>query len=121
MMNPNDDELNDEGLTGLFAAYRESCPSLEASVNFQPALWKRIEDGRGFVFLFQKFARSFVTASAAICLLLIGLNLIPDHTNLLKISTYADALAADNTPERTFYKEAINSIPPAEKIFEQQR
>jgi hypothetical protein len=106
--------MSDEsGLDRFFQRYRQSCPDVEPSVNFMPALWQRIETRHSFPFLFRKLGRSFVTASAALCLLLLALNLaVTPQTGI----SYADALMAEGSAEQTYYTEAIRSAPSPESV-----
>ena len=64
--------MSDEsGLDQFFQRYRQSCPDVEPSVNFMPTLWEKIEARRSFPFTFRKLGRSLMTASAALCFLLL--------------------------------------------------
>jgi hypothetical protein len=72
-----------------------------------PELWQKIEARRSFWFAFQREARTFVTASAALCLLLLVLNFVGAANTRVPVPTYADALMADHTAEKTYYTEAI--------------
>lgn len=94
-------------LEPLFAAYRQACPEIEPRANFMPELWQKIEARRSFWFLFVRDARTCITASAALCLLLLVLNFMGVANTHLAVSTYADALMADHTAEKTYYTEAI--------------
>ncbi len=86
---------NDEsGLNNLFQSYRAACPDVEASANFMPGLWQKIEARVGFWAIFQGFARTAMTACAALALLLLALN-------------FALTPQADHTAEKTFYAETI--------------
>ena len=112
----NDDRQLDE----LFRDYRAACPDVEPGKNFMPMLWQKIDGRRTFAFAFQRLARMVMTASAALCLFLVGLNLIPkqpaDH---LIAPTYADALAAEQTAEKTYYTESIRPIPITDQIYDE--
>jgi hypothetical protein len=57
-------------LDHLFATYRTSVPDPEASVNFMPELWRKIEARQFFLMRVKKLTQVFVAAAAAICLLL---------------------------------------------------
>ncbi|MFL6352046.1 MAG: hypothetical protein ACJ74Z_09375 [Bryobacteraceae bacterium] len=105
----------DRELDNLFQNYRASCPDIEASANFMPQLWERIENRRGFWFAFQSLARTAMATSTALCLLLLILNFLQGPQNL---PTYADALAADSsTPEQTYYAEAIRGAGDGERTL----
>jgi hypothetical protein len=108
--------MNDDSrLDNLFQTYRASCPEVEASANFMPNLWQKIEARYNFWFIFQRFARPAMTGCAALCLLLLALNLfsVPQH---LLAPSYADALMADHTAEKTYYTEALRNSPAGEEI-----
>ena len=96
----------DRKLDDLFREYRAACPDVDAGADFMPKLWQKIEARHSFWFVFQRCGKIAATACAAICLLLLALNVgfAPDYP---AASTYADALAADHTAERTDYAEAI--------------
>lgn len=94
-------------LDGLFARYRESLPDVDASPNFMPELWQKIDASQSFFVVFRRWTRGLATASATLCLLMVlylfspGLQLSPVYT-----ATYLDALAADHaSPERLAYAE----------------
>jgi hypothetical protein len=72
-----------------------------------PQLWEKIESRRSFWFVFQGLARTAMTASTAVCLLLLILNFVAAPQSHLP--TYTDALAADHSAEQTYYAEAIRS------------
>lgn len=94
----------DEQLDALFRAYREACPDPEASANFMPTLWARIESRQRFQFSFSRMVSGFVTAAAALTLAL-GLYMsMPHSTQTLSSQSYLEALADANansvdTPE----------------------
>jgi hypothetical protein len=108
---------NDETrLDELFQTYRASCPDIEPGANFMPNLWQKIEARHSFGFVFQRLARTVMTASAALCLLLVVLNLISSEQVHLLTPSYADALMADHTAETTYYTEAIRSAPTSDDL-----
>src|SRR5438045_4377709 len=98
---------NDRKLNDLIQKYSTTCPEIEGSASFMPKLWEKIENRRSFWFAFQGLTRAAMTASTALCVLLLILNFIAARQSHLL--TYADALAADATPEQTYYTEAIRS------------
>ena len=57
-------------LDHLFERYRTALPDPEASVNFMPELWRKIEGRQFFLARVKKLTQVFVAAAAAICLLL---------------------------------------------------
>jgi hypothetical protein len=104
----NDDDLR---LDRLFDTYRTACPEVVPGAHFMPNLWMKIEARRSFWFVFQREARTVFTASAALCLILLVLNFISAPSSHVFASTYADALMADHTAEKTYYTEALRSTP----------
>jgi hypothetical protein len=106
---------NDDGaLDELFHRYWAACPEIEASANFMPKLWEKIESRRSFWFAFQGLARTAMTASTALCVVLLILNFIAAPQSQLAPS-YADALAAEHTAEQTYYAEAIRSAADSDQ------
>jgi hypothetical protein len=108
--------MNDDSrLDNLFQTYRAACPEVEAGANFMPNLWQKIEARHNFWFIFQRFARTAMTACAALCLLLLALNLFSVPQSHLLAPSYADALMADHTAEKTYYTEAIRNVPSTDE------
>jgi hypothetical protein len=89
----------DEKLDALFRAYRNACPDPEASVNFMPTLWARIESRQTFLFSFRRMASGFVTAAVALSIALGVYMSIPRSTPGANSETYIEALAAANPLE----------------------
>lgn len=102
---------DDQKLDDLFRRYRAACPDVPAGPNFMPGLWQKIDARHSFGFVFQNLARTAAAAAAALCLLLVLLNLLSLPSARLSPPTYADALAAEHTVEKTYYTEAIWSRP----------
>lgn len=100
----------DSGLDELFRSYRTACPDVEPSANFMPNLWQKIETRPGFWPVFERLARTGMTAAALICLLLLALNFVSaGHRSM--VQSYTDALVADHSAEQTYYTEAILNTP----------
>jgi hypothetical protein len=101
----------DRQLNQLFERYREACPDVEPSVNFMPAIWGRIEKRGSFPHVFERLTRMFVAGAAAACLLLTVLTALPTRRTPSPAvpATYADALYADSSAEKTYYTEAVRS------------
>jgi|SRR5581483_5958505 len=81
----------DERLDALFQAYREACPDPDASPNFMPILWQRIEARQKFAFSFRRMAGAFVTAALALSVALGVYMSIPHQTYTPQ--SYIEALA----------------------------
>ena len=85
----------DERLEALFRAYRVACEPGEVSANFMPELWMRIEKAQSATFSFRRIARGFVTAAAALSLVLASVALLPSYqVSPIYSTTYVEALAA---------------------------
>ncbi len=87
-------------LDHLFERYRTAVPDPEASVNFMPELWRKIEARQFFLARVKRLTQVFVAAAAAICLLL-GIALqVPVSTDRQAITgNYVDVLADANPTE----------------------
>lgn len=87
---------NDEQrLDALFRAYRDACPTPEASANFMPNLWQRIEARQTYTFSFRRMANAFVTAALALSLGL-GVYMSIPRSNSYSSQSYIEALAEAN-------------------------
>jgi|SRR4051794_33032331 len=94
----------DERLDGLFGAYRQACEPKQVSANFMPELWQKIERTQNARFSFQRIARGFVTAAAAVSLALGVIGFLPSSQNAFSagssyieaLSEHTEALAAHN-------------------------
>jgi len=87
---------DDEKLDALFRAYRDACPDPEASANFMPTLWARIDSRQTFLFSFRRMANAFVTAAVALSIALGVYMSIPRSTPGSGTETYVEALAEAN-------------------------
>jgi len=83
---------DDEKLDALLQAFRQACPDPEASANFMPNLWQRIEARQSFTFAWGRMAGAFVTAALALSLAL-GVFLALPSTSLYYTQSYVEALA----------------------------
>lgn len=79
-------------LEALFASYRNSIEVPEATPDFMPGLWNRIEQRRSVTYSFRRLASGFVTAAAALCLAMTLAMWSPSH---ISASTYVDVLTDD--------------------------
>jgi hypothetical protein len=90
----------DKELDHLFERYRAALPDPEASVNFMPELWRRIEARQTFVTRVKKLTQVFVAAAAAICLLFGMLLQVPVSSDTPVVrGNYVDVLADANPAE----------------------
>jgi hypothetical protein len=95
-MSPGQRSPEDERLDALFRAYHLACEPREVSANFMPELWQKIEKVQSATFSFRRIARSFVTAAAALSLVLAIISFLPLQNRHAYSVTYVEALAAQN-------------------------
>jgi Ser/Thr protein kinase RdoA (MazF antagonist) len=86
---------NEERLDALFQAYHAACPTPEASANFMPELWRKIESRQRVTFSFGRMANAFVTAALALTIAL-GVYMSVPHANPYVAQSYIEALAEAN-------------------------
>ena len=93
-------------LDALWAEYRDAIPDPEASPNFMPQLWQKIEARRfETTSVFRRLAQICVMATVALALVISAV-LIP-HNNFDEVfysGTYVDILAAEHSND---YVEAL--------------
>ncbi len=87
---------DEERLDALFRAYRDACPTPEASVNFMPNLWAKIESRQRFTFSFRRMANALVTAAVALSIALSVYMSLP-HSRQTYPQSYIEALAEANS------------------------
>ena len=83
----------EERLDALFRAYREAFPDPDASPNFMPQLWQRIEARQTFTFSLRRMAGGFVTAALALSVALGVYMAIPRSNQSYSPQSYIEALA----------------------------
>ena len=92
------DRMKDR-LDALWVEYREATPDPEASPNFMPQLWQKIEARRvGNTSIFRRLAQICVMAAVALALV-IGAVLITrgNSDEAFYSGTYVDVLAAEHS------------------------
>jgi hypothetical protein len=96
-----------DDLSRLFQAYRDAVPDPDASADFTPGLWKRIDARRSSFILLRRFTQAFVTL-AALVTILFGVILIPHlQSSSVDSTTYVDVLAAAPTStDQMLYSES---------------
>ena len=87
---------DEQQLDALFRAYQDACGAPDASVNFMPELWARIESRQRFTFSFRRMANAMTTAAAALSLALGIYMSIPRSTAVEYNQSYIEALAESN-------------------------
>jgi hypothetical protein len=104
-------------LDSLFAAYRGSIPDPEPGAGFMPRVWRGIETRRSIPTSLRHLAQSFITAAAAICLLLSVLFLRPAaQSSVFTTASYVDVLASDPAPEQLAYAEISHDDAEVEEV-----
>lgn len=83
-------------LDGLFLAYREACPIPEASPNFMPEIWARIEAREASTTWFGSVAKALVTAALAASIILGMMVSSKNQSKAFYNATYVDAWSADH-------------------------
>lgn len=81
---------SDQQLDELFQAYRQACPEVDASANFMPNLWARIDARRKADLWMWRWANAF-TSMAAVVVLLLGV-LLYEHPQPLPQRAYIEKL-----------------------------
>lgn len=96
-MSPQRPDKLDQELDALFARYRESCIVPEASPNFLPDLWEKVEGRRKWQLDLSRWAQGFVTLAAAASLTIAILQAWP--AKQFPPNTYVEVLSAEHTPD----------------------
>jgi hypothetical protein len=86
------DQWNDE-LNSIFASYKAAVPDPEASANFMPELWRRIEGRRNLAIRFKKLTQLFMAAAAAMSILFITMLSVPAFSGSDDDGSYVEVLA----------------------------
>lgn len=91
-------------LDSLLAAYREACQAPEATPEFMPKLWARIDARQSSFGFLKRWTEGFVAAAAAACLMAVLMQVAPDDNQAVVYqSTYLEALTQDSTPENSIF------------------
>jgi hypothetical protein len=114
-VSPESLDGREERLDALFKAYRVACEPREASVNFMPELWEKIERTQNATFSFRRIAKGFVTAAVALSMVLaiIGFVFSDPQNSPVFHGSYVEALAAHNEA-----LDARNSIDSVEYVLD---
>ena len=82
----------------LFASYKTAVHVPDASPEFMPVLWSRIEQRQRVTYGFRRMASGFVTAAAAICLMISFALYNPQPMQTASAATYVEVLADSTDP-----------------------
>ncbi|MGH9667446.1 MAG: hypothetical protein ACRD9L_23735 [Bryobacteraceae bacterium] len=111
MQNVNEDFDN------LLTAYREACPDPEPSDRFLPGLWSRIEARQSSAVMLTRWSKIFVTAAAAITLLMSSVLIPRVQSRDVYNSSYIDVLSADSTYDNAVSADLVRiDAPPEEPV-----
>jgi hypothetical protein len=114
-MSPEPLDSREERLDALFKAYRMACEPREASVNFMPELWEKIERTQSATFSFRRIAKGFVTAAVALSMVLAIIGFVSSDLQNSAVfhGSYVEALAAHNEA-----LDARNSVDSVEYVLD---
>ena len=104
-------------LDALFEAYRAACPDREASANFMPLLWQRIEARQSVSVVFSRLARNLMTAALALSILL-GLVVSFSGSRAggqLPSETYVEVLADEHYSQTMDFDDPVHISPAVEQ------
>jgi hypothetical protein len=83
-------------LDEMFRAYRVACPDPDASANFMPNMWARIEAREVSRNWFGRVAKALVTAALAASVILGMMNSSRNQSTAFFNATFVEALRADH-------------------------
>jgi len=95
-MEPENSSEREAYLDDMFRAYRDACPDPEASANFMPAIWARIEAREVSTNWFGSVAKALVTAALAASVILGMMISSSSQPSSFFDATFVDALLADH-------------------------
>lgn len=106
-------EMDEKGntLDSLLVAYREAYPDRDASADFMPRLWQKIEARRvETTSIFKRFAQACVAATAVLLILTTMMMPSTQDSEVYYSSTYSDVLVADHADQT--YVQALPAALP---------
>jgi len=106
---------NEAELDRLLIAYREACPVPDASVNFMPHLWEKIDGNQNWTRQVWKWANGMVAAAAAASLFFVMLQLLPKHSPDFYGATYLETLADQHDDEEALENVAMSNVKPLQE------
>src|SRR5271170_903654 len=106
------EDSSQRSLDDLFRAYRQACPDPEASVNFMPTMWARIEAREVSTNWFGRVAKALVTAALAASVIL-GLMSSANRSTAFLNATFVEALRANQVAAlEPLHIERISELEP---------
>ena len=101
--------MNDQQLDDLFRRYRGVCPDPEASADFMPRLWQKIDARRSFTWKLRLYARNLVAAAAMACMA-VGVFEASTGVNPFYTKTYLEALDDEQPAETLAYADVLHVV-----------
>jgi hypothetical protein len=99
-------------LDELLRAYRRACPDPDASANFMPGIWARIEAREVSTNWFGRVAKALVTTALAASVIL-GLMSSANRSTAFLNATFVEALRADQVAAlEPLHIERISELEP---------
>lgn len=95
MEHGNTPDAGEARLDEMLRAYRVACPDPDASANFMPAIWARIEAREASTTWFGSVAKALVTAALAASVILGMMISSRNQSTAFFDATFVDALKAD--------------------------
>jgi hypothetical protein len=86
----------DARLNEMFRTYRAACPDADASPNFMPNMWAKIEARENSTTWFGSVAKALVTAALAASVILGMMISSSKQSSSFFDATFVDALSADH-------------------------
>ena len=116
------DRWNDE-LESLFRSYKAALPDPDASANFMPELWQKIEARHSLLIRLKKLTQVFVAAAAALCLLFGMVLAVPRAGNGDLAGSYVDTEKKEVERIREEHRAKVRALLTPEQLpkYEQLR
>lgn len=89
----------------LMERYRAASPDPEASPNFMPTLWQKIDARQNYLLEWKRWTQGFLAGAVAASLLFIVLQVLPKSEPSFYTATYLETLAEDQAPEKIVYQD----------------
>lgn len=110
----NEPAANEANLDRLLAAYRDACAAPEASANFMPQLWERIDASQSWTKQAWKWANSLTAAAALASLFFVMMQMLPRTSGVFASATYLETLASQHDDDVLADLTMPSSLPAQE-------
>ncbi len=101
---------NEQKLDRLFSAYRAACPEREASVNFMPNLWAKIDARRRSEAGIWRWANA-VASVAAVVVMALGV-MVYQHPNPMPQRAYIEKLTDEISEDHFLDTSYVAQVKP---------